>query len=120
MTLSTSKQVRQRSLGLICVFSPGSIRREAASSPSRGVLQTLIRWILEFGSGGSSPSAPWGSVGVGRISCVTPSSAKLTTLASMAQVSCSVSSLMGMFEWNLGPSSVDGVGIALMWHSTAP
>ena len=40
------------------------------------------------------------------------------TLASMARVLHSVSSLTGMFEWNLGLSSTDGVGIALMWHST--
>ena len=58
--------------------------------------------------------------------CVTPSTvfvtagAELTTLASMARVSRSVRSLMGMFKWNLGPSFADGIGIALMWHSTAP
>ena len=55
MTLSASKWVEQRLLGLICVFSPSSVRREAASSPSRDSLQTLIRWIPEFGSGSSSP-----------------------------------------------------------------
>ena len=31
---------------------------------------------------------------------------ELTSLASMAQVMCSVSSLMGLFEWNLDPSFV--------------
>ena len=45
---------------------------------------------------------------------------ELTLLALAAQVTCSVSLLTGMFEWNLGPSSADGVGIALMWHSIAP
>ena len=34
---------------------------------------------------------------------------ELTSLASMAQVMCSVSSLMGMFEWNLGPLFVMGL-----------
>ena len=33
---------------------------------------------------------------------------ELTSLASMAQVSSSVSSLTGMFEWNPGPSFVTG------------
>ena len=42
------------------------------------------------------------------------------TLASMARVLRSMSSLMGMFEWNLGPSSANGISIALMWHSTTP
>ena len=35
------------------------------------------------------------------------------TLASMARVLHSIRSLTGMFEWNLGPSSADGVGKAL-------
>ena len=71
-------------------------------------------WSPYLGSGGSSPQAPWGSVGVGRVSCVTLSSvsatggAELMTLASMAQVSRSVSSLTGMFEQNLVPSLVTG------------
>ena len=30
------------------------------------------------------------------------------SLALMARVTCSVSSLMGLFEWNLGPSFVIG------------
>ena len=45
---------------------------------------------------------------------------ELMSLASMARVSRSVSSLMGMSKWNLDPSSADGVSIALMWHSTDP
>ena len=36
------------------------------------------------------------------------------TLASMARVSRSESSLTGMSEWNPSPSFADGVGIALM------
>ena len=40
------------------------------------------------------------------------------TLASMARVLRSMSSLMGMFKWNPGLSSTDGVDRALMWHST--
>ena len=43
---------------------------------------------------------------------------ELMSFASMARVACSVSSLMGMFEWNPGPSSADRVGRALMWYST--
>ena len=115
--------VRQRPLGLIYVFSPGSVRREAALGPLRAAFEPQSP---EFGLGGSSPRAPWGSVGVGRLSCVTLSlvfatrGAELTTLASMARVWRLVSSLTGTSEWNLGPSSADGVGIALMWHSTAP
>ena len=126
MTLFASKRVRQRPLGLIYVFSPGSVQHEAASSPSWASLQTPVNWIPELGSGGLSPRALLGSLGVSRISCVTLSmvstigGAELTTLASMAQVSCSASSLTGMSEWNLGLSSADGVGIALMWHSTTP
>ena len=79
-----------------------------------------------LGLGGSSPRAPWGLVGVGHVSCVTLSlvsitrGVELTTLASMARVSGTVSSLTGMSEWNLGPSFDDGVDIALMWHSSAP
>ena len=38
----------------------------------------------------------------------------------MARVSHTVSSLTGMSEWNSGLSFADGVGIALVWHSTAP
>ena len=45
---------------------------------------------------------------------------ELTSLASMARVLRSVSSLTGMSEWNPGLSSADGIGIALMWHSIAP
>ena len=41
------------------------------------------------------------------------------TLASMARVSCSVSSLTGMSEWNPGSSFADGVNITLMWHSAS-
>jgi len=126
ITLSASKRVRRRPLGLICVFSHGPVQHEAASSPSWASLRTPVYWILELGSGGSSPRALLGSVGVDQISCVTPSvvsatgGAELTTLASMTRVSRSVSSLTGMFEWNPGLSFADGVGIALMWHSTAP
>ena len=81
-------------------------------------------WSLNLGSGGSSPQAPWGLVGVGHVSCVTPSlvsttgGAELTTLASTARVSRSMISLMGMFMWNPGPSFADRVSRALMWHST--
>ena len=74
MTMSASERVEQRPLGLICVFSPSSIRREVALSPSWVSLQTLVSWILELGSGGLSCQAPLGSVGVGHDSCVTPSS----------------------------------------------
>jgi len=115
MTLSASKQVGQRLLGLICVFSPGFVRREAASSPSWAGLRTPVSWIPELGSGGSSPRAPLGLVGVSRVACVTPSrvsttrGAKLTILALMARVSCSLSSLTGMSEWNLGSSFVTGL-----------
>ena len=47
---------------------------------------------------------------------------ELTSLALMARVTRSVSSLMGMFEWNLGPSSTDGsvepsCGIPLLLNS---
>ena len=102
MTLSTSKQVGQRPLGLICVFSPSSGQREAASNPSWVSLQTPVSWIPRLGSGGSSPRASLGLVGVSLILCVTPSVVSITggvelmTLASMARVSCSVSSLTGM------------------------
>jgi len=126
MTLFASKRVDRRPLGLIYVFSPGSVRREAASSPSWAGLRTPVSWISELGLGGSSPQALLRLVGVGRVLCVTPSAVattrgiELMTLASMARVSCSASSLTGMFEWNLGLSFADGVGIALMWHSTAP
>ena len=126
MTLYASNRVGRRSLGLICVFSPGSGRREAASSPSWVGLRTLISWIPVLGSGGSIRRASLGSVGVGRGSRVTPSAVsttrgvELTTLASMARVSCLASSLTSMSEWNLGLSFADGVDIALMWHSTAP
>ena len=44
---------------------------------------------------------------------------ELTSLASMARVTRSVSSLMGMFEWNLGPSFMTGLAKPFMWHSTA-
>jgi hypothetical protein len=110
MTLSASERVRERPLGLICVFSPSSIRREAASSTLRASLRTTVSRIPELGSVGLSPRAPLGSVGVGRVFCVTPSAVsttrgvELTTLASMAQVSRSVSSLTGMFGWNPGSS----------------
>ena len=126
MTLSASERVRQRPLGFIYIFSPGSVRREAAMSPSQASLRTLVSWIPEIGSSGSSPRASLGSVGVGRVSCVTPSmvsatrGVELTTLASMARVSRLVSLLTGMFEWNPGLLFTGGVGIALMWHSTAP
>ena len=126
MTMSASKQVGQRPLGLIYDFCPGFVQCEVASSPLRDGLRTLVRWIPKFGSGGSSPRALWGSVGVSRVSCVTLSmvsttgGVKLTTLASMARVSRSVSSLTGMSKWNPGPSFADEVGIALMWHSAAP
>ena len=79
---------------------------------------------LDFGSSGMSPRAPWGPIGVGHVSRITPSSvsanggAKLTTLASTARVLRSMSSLAGMFMWNLGPSFNDGDSRALMWHST--
>ena len=43
-----------------------------------------------------------------------------TSLASMARVTRLMSSLTGMFEWNLVPSLVTGVGKALEWHSVAP
>ena len=126
MTLSASERVEQRPLGLICVFSPGTIRREVTSGPSRAGLRTSVSWTPDLGLGGSSPQASWGSVGVGRVLCVTPSvvsatgGVELTSLALTAQVTCSVSSLAGMSEWNPGPSFADGVSIALMWHSTAP
>ena len=104
MTLSAFKRVGRRPLGPICVFSPGSGQREAASGPSRAGLRTLVWWILEFGLGGSSPQAPWGLEGFDQISCITSSlvsttrGAKLMTLALMARVSRSVSSLTGTFE----------------------
>ena len=126
MTLSAFKWVGRRPLGLIYIFSPSSGRRGAALSPSWVHLRTLVSWIPELGSGGSRLRAPLGSIGVGRISCVTPSTvfstrgAELMTLASMAQVSRSVSSLTGTSKWNLSPSFTNGVSIALLWHSTAP
>ena len=43
MILSASKRIGQRPLGLICVFSPGSVRHEAASGHSRAGLRTPIR-----------------------------------------------------------------------------
>ena len=101
MSLFTSERGRERPLGLIYIFSLGSVRRDVASSTSWAGLQTLVNWIPELGSGGSIPQASLGSVGVSQISCVTPSvvsttgGADLTTLASMARVSCSMSSLMG-------------------------
>ena len=61
-----------------------------------------------------SPRALWGSVEVGHVSCVTPSlvsatgGAELTTLASMARVTRSVSLLTGMSKWNSGPSFMMG------------
>ena len=114
MTMSAYTRVGQRPLGLNYIFSPSSIRHEAASGPSRASLQTLVWWIPKFGSGGLSPQALWGSVGVSHVSCVTPfivfatRGAELTTLASMARVSCSASSLMGMSKWNLGPLFMTG------------
>ena len=107
MTLSASERIRQRPLGLICIFLSGSLSdtrqpralHELAFDPRS----------FDLGSGDLSPRAPWGSVGVGHDLCVTPSSvsttrgAELLTLALMARVSRSVSSLTGMFEWNVGP-----------------
>ena len=101
MTQSASKRVGRRPLGLIYIFSPDSVRREVTLGPSWAAFEP---WSPDFRSGGSSPQAPRGSVGVGRISCITLSSifttrgAELTILASMARVSRSVSSLMGTFE----------------------
>jgi hypothetical protein len=112
MTLSTSRQVGRRPLGLICVFSPNSVQREASSGPLWVGLRTPVSWTPDFKSGGSSPRALWGSVEVGHVSCITPSS--------VARVSHSVSSLTGTSEWNSGPSFADVVGIALIWHSTTP
>ena len=66
------------------------------------------------------PLSPLGSVGVGLVPCVTLSmvsatgGAELTSLALMARVTRSVSSLMVMSV------VCDRVGKALMWHSTAP
>ena len=114
MALSASKRVEQGPLGLICIFSPSSVRHEAASSPSRVGLRTSVGQIPELGLGGLSPRAPLGLVGVGRVSCVTLSvvsatkGVELMTLASMARVTHLVSSLMGMLEWNPGPSLVIG------------
>ena len=90
MTLSASERVGQRPLGLICVFSPSSVRCKAASSPLWDTLRTPVSQILELGSGGSSPHALLGSVGVIQVLCVTPSAVfategvELTTLALMA------------------------------------
>ena len=42
MSLSTSERGRARPLGLIYVFSPGSVWHEVASSPSRTGLRTLV------------------------------------------------------------------------------
>ena len=70
--------------------------------------------IPELGSGGSSPRAPLGSVGVGRVLCFTPSmvsatgGVELMPLALMARVAGSVSSLTSMSEWNPGPSFITG------------
>ena len=114
MTLSTSKRVGRRPLGLIYIFSPSSVRREVALSPSRAGLRTLVRWIPESGSSGSNPQAPLGSVGVDQILCDTPSvvsateGVELMSLASMARVSHSMSLLTSMFKWNPGPSFVMG------------
>ena len=117
MTLSASKRVGRRLLGLICIFSPGSCL-------TRGGFGPFVGQPFDFGSSGTSPRAPWGLIGVGHVSRVTPSSvsatkgAELMTLASTARVSRSMSSLTGMFMWNPGPSFAEGVGKALMWHST--
>ena len=54
MSLFASKQGRARPLGLIYVFSPGSVRHEAASSPSWADLRTLVSWIPKLGSDGLS------------------------------------------------------------------
>ena len=104
MTFPALMQVGQRSLRLICVFLPWLLfdvrRPQAFHGPA------FEPRSLDLGSGGSSPRAPWGSVGVGHLSCVTPSlvfvtgGAKLTTLASMARVTHFMSSLMGMFGQN--------------------
>ena len=102
MSLSASKRGRARAAGDHLHFSP----------------------LALFDA--RQPRALWGSVGVGQISCVTPSAVsviggdELTTLALMARVSCSASSLTGMFEWNPGLSFDDRVSIALMWQSTTP
>ena len=50
MTLSGLEQTGRGPLGLIYVFFPGSVRREAALGPSRASLRTLVsrfrvRWL---------------------------------------------------------------------------
>ena len=69
MTLSAYRRDEQRPLGLICIFPltffdarwPQDLREPAFEPRS-----------LDLGSGGLSPRAPWGSVGVGRVSCIHP------------------------------------------------
>ena len=45
---------------------------------------------------------------------------ELTSLASMARVMCSMSSVTGMFEWNLIPLLCDRVNKAPGWCFVAP
>ena len=126
MTISASERVRQGPLGLICVFSPSSIRCEAASGPSRANLRTLVRWIPKFRSGGSSPRAPWGSVGVGCVSCITPSSVSATRGVELIVTHLDGSSNVlselanGHVRAESGSIIRDRVGKALVWHSAAP
>ena len=42
------------------------------------------------------------------------------SLASVARVTCLMSSLMGMFKWNPIPLLCDRVDKVLGWHSIAP
>jgi len=112
----------RRPLRLIYVFSPGSCLTRGglvsfAGRPSNLGLSMSDRaaWV---------PEPCWGLIGVGHFSCVTPSSVfatggvELTTLASMARVLRSMSSLTGTFVWNPGPSFADGIGRACWWHFT--
>jgi len=121
MTLLALMWVGQRPLRLICVFSLALVWREVAPDPSLVSLRTLVSrsWIERL-----EPLTPWGFIGVGHVSRVTPflasatGGAELTTLVVTARVSRSMSSLTGMSVWNLGQTFADGVGRALMWHST--
>ena len=77
---------------------------KAAEARWRDIGTQPLRLDSRVGVGWPEPPSPLVLVGVGRVSCVTPyavsatGGVELMSLASMAQVTCSVSSLSGMFE----------------------
>ena len=128
MTLSASMRVGQRPLRLICVFFPGTCSTRGDHGPFVGQPSNLGLLILDRAA--RAPEPPymvgiWSRASLFRNVHPVHNSSQFggigaVSFASVARMTCLMSSLTGVFGQNLIPLLCDGVGKALGWHSVVP